>query len=80
MCNAICAPSIGWTRTHHAPPAVFAIAKHGLFPVDSSESAVEAVHQLLPVLQLDQLEGLFAAHADYDGVGKRAGALRFLYG
>lgn len=48
--------------------------------MDGSESGVEAVDQLVPVLQLDQLEGLLGPDAHDDGVGKRGGALRFLYG
>lgn len=48
--------------------------------MDSSEAGIEALHQLVPVLQLDQLEGLLGPDAHDDGVGKRGGALRFLYG
>lgn len=67
-------------RTHHTPLAVLSAAEHGLFPLQSSESGVQPLDQLVSVLQLDQLEGLLGPNAHYDGVGKQAGALRFFYG
>lgn len=67
-------------HTHHAPLAVFLVAEHGLFPLQSSQSAVQVLDQLVSVLQLDQLEGLLSPNAHYDRVGKQAGALRFFYG
>lgn len=48
--------------------------------MDGPEAGVEAVHQLVTVLQLDQLERLLGPHAHDDRVGKRAGALRLLDG
>jgi len=65
---------------YHTPPAIFLSAEHGLFPLQSSKSGVHALHQLVSVLQLYQLEGLFSPNAHYYRVGKRAGALCFLYG
>lgn len=67
-------------HTHHTPLAVFPAAEHGLFPLYRSQSGVQALHQLVSVLQLDQLEGLLSPNTHYDGVGKQAGALRFFYG
>lgn len=48
--------------------------------MDRPQAGVEALHQLVPVLQLNQLEGLLGPEAHNDGVGERDGALRLLYG
>lgn len=66
--------------SYHAPLVVLSAAEHGLFPLHRSQPAVQALHQLVSVLQLDQLEGLLGPNAHYDGVGQQAGALCFLYG
>lgn len=65
---------------YHTPLAAFPAAEHGLFPVHRSESGVQALHQLVSVLQLNQLEGLLSPNTHYDGVGKQSGALRLFYG
>ncbi len=67
-------------HTHHAPLAVFLVAEHGLFPLQSSQSAVQVLDQLVSVLQLDQLEGLLSPNAHDDRVGNQAGTLCFFYG
>lgn len=66
--------------THHAASAVLPAAEHRLFPLQSSEPGVHVLHQLVPVLQFYQLEGLFTPNTHDHRVGKRAGALCLLYG
>lgn len=66
--------------THHALLAALLAAEHGAPPLHGAQPHVEALHQLLAVLQLDQLEGLLGAHADDDRVGQQIGALRLLDG
>lgn len=60
--------------------AVSPAAEHGVFPLQSSESGVQSFHQLVSVLQLDQLESLLSPNTHYDGVWKQAGAFCFFYG
>lgn len=67
-------------ETDHALPAAFLAAERGAPPLHGAQPHVETVHQLLSVLQLDQLEGLLGAHADDDRVGQQVGALRLLNG
>ena len=52
---------------------------HGVFPLQRSEPVVEADHQVVSVLQLDELEGLLTSNAHYHRVEQRAGALGLLY-
>lgn len=66
--------------THHGLLAALLAAEHGAPPLHGAQPHVEALHQLLSVLQLNQLEGLLGAHADDDGVGHQVGALRLLDG
>lgn len=66
--------------THHAPLALFPAAEHGPFPLQRSKSGVHVLNQLVSVVQLNQLEGLFSPNTHYDRVGQRAGAVCFLYG
>lgn len=66
--------------THHALLAALLAAEHGAPPLHGAQAHVEALHQLLPVLQLDELEGLLGAHADDDRVGQQVGALRLFDG
>lgn len=67
-------------ETHRRLLAALLAAEHGAPPLHGAQPHVEAVHQLVPVLQLDQLEGLLGAQADDDGVGQQVGALRLLDG
>lgn len=67
-------------ETHRRLLAALLAAEHGAPPMHGAQPHVEAVHQLVPVLQLDQLEGLLGAQADDDGVGQQVGALRLLDG
>lgn len=67
-------------HSYHTPLAVLSAAEHGAFPLQSSESGVQALNQLVSVLQLDQLEGLLSPNTHYDGVGEQSGALCLFYG
>lgn len=51
---------------------------HGVVGVDLLQSHQEALHQVLSVLELDELEGHLAADADNDGVGQQARVLHLL--
>lgn len=66
--------------SYRVPLAIIVSAKHGQFPLQSSEPGVHALHQLVPVLQVDQLEGLFSPNAYDYRVGKVGGALCLFYG
>lgn len=45
------------------------VGEHGVLPLQRFELAVEAVHQVISVLQLDELKGLFTANAHDHRVG-----------
>lgn len=51
---------------------------HGVVGMDLLQSHQEALHQVLSVLELDELEGHLAADADNDGVGQQARVLHLL--
>lgn len=51
---------------------------HGVVGVDLLQPHQEALHQVLSVLELDELEGHLAADADNDGVGQQARVLHLL--
>ena len=55
------------------------VGVHGVFPLQCFEPVVEAVHQVVSVLQLDELEGLLTANTHYHRIGQRVGALGLLY-
>lgn len=51
---------------------------HRVVGMDLLQSHQEALHQVLSVLELDELEGHLAADADNDGVGQQACVLHLL--
>lgn len=67
-------------NTYQLSLAVSPAAEHGVLPLQSSESGVQILHQLVSVVQLDQLECLLRPNTHYDGVGKQGGAFCFFYG